>query len=395
MTDLKYPNFEFDITYNAPNSQARLGTLKTPHGTIQTPNYIFCGTKAAIKNLNPDQMVEAKTDIILSNTYHLMVQPGADVVEKMGGLHAFMGWDGPMLTDSGGFQIFSMGHGSVADEIKGRNKGERKQSLLKITEAGAEFRSYKDGSKMMLTPERSMDIQRQLGADLIMQFDECTAFHVDRDYTEESMHRSHRWGDRCLEHFEKSDNGAQAVYGIVQGGVYDDLRAESCAWTKNGNFFGTAIGGSLGGSKQQFYEIVSWCTKQIHQERPVHLLGIGAIDDIFKCVRLGIDTFDCVSPTRAARHGWAIMKGVPGNRINIKNAKYREDASPLLPESDIKSSNFYSKAYIHHLIKAKEMLGMQILSQHNVYMMNMLMRDIREAIANDTLDACEKEWRCL
>jgi queuine tRNA-ribosyltransferase len=395
MTDLKYPNFEFDITYNAPNSQARLGNLKTPHGTIQTPNYIFCGTKAAIKNLNPDQMVEAKTDIILSNTYHLMVQPGADVVEKMGGLHAFTGWNGPMLTDSGGFQIFSMGHGSVADEIKGRNKGERKQSLLKITEAGAEFRSYKDGSKMMLTPERSMDIQRQLGADLIMQFDECTAFHVDRDYTEESMHRSHRWGDRCLEHFEKSDDGAQAVYGIIQGGVYEDLRAESCAWTKNGNFFGTAIGGSLGGSKQQFYEIVSWCTQQIHQERPVHLLGIGAIDDIFKCVRLGIDTFDCVSPTRAARHGWAIMKGVPGNRINIKNAKYREDPTALFPDSDIKASNFYTKAYIHHLIKAKEMLGMQILSQHNVYMMNMLMRDIREAIANDTLDTCEKEWRAV
>jgi queuine tRNA-ribosyltransferase len=228
-----------------------------------------------------------------------------------------------------------------------------------------------------------------------MQFDECTAFHVDRDYTEESMHRSHRWGDRCLEHFEKSDDGAQAVYGIIQGGVYEDLRAESCAWTKNGNFFGTAIGGSLGGSKQQFYEIVSWCTQQIHQERPVHLLGIGAIDDIFKCVRLGIDTFDCVSPTRAARHGWAIMKGVPGNRINIKNAKYREDPTALFPDSDIKASNFYTKAYIHHLIKAKEMLGMQILSQHNDYMMNMLMRDIREAIANDTLDSCEKEWRAL
>lgn len=395
MTDLKYPNFAFDITHNAPNSKARLGSLKTPHGTIQTPNFIFCGTKAAIKNLNPDQMVEAKTDIMLSNTYHLMIQPGADIVEKMGGLHKFMGWDGPMLTDSGGFQIFSMGHGSVADEIKGRNKGNRGQSLLKITEEGAKFRNYRDGSEMLLTPELSMDIQRKLGADLIMQFDECTAFHVDRDYTESSMHRSHRWGDRSLEHFAKHDNGAQAIYGIVQGGVYEDLRAESCAWTKNSNFFGTAIGGSLGGSKQQFYEIVELCSRQIHQERPVHLLGIGAIDDIFTCVRLGIDTFDCVSPTRAARHGWAVMKGVPGNKLNIKNAKYRDDPTPLAADYDIKASNFYSKAYIHHLIKANEMLAMQILSQHNVYVMNLLMRDIRKAIAEDTLDACEKEWRCL
>lgn len=395
MTDLKYPNFAFDITHSAPNSKARLGNLKTPHGTIQTPNFIFCGTKAAIKNLNPDQMVEAKTDIMLSNTYHLMIQPGADIVEKMGGLHKFMGWDGPMLTDSGGFQIFSMGHGSVADEIKGRNKGNRGQSLLKITEEGAKFRNYRDGSEMMLTPELSMDIQRKLGADLIMQFDECTAFHVDRKYTETSMHRSHRWGDRSLEQFAKNDNGAQAVYGIVQGGVYDDLRKESCAWTKNGNFFGTAIGGSLGGSKQQFYEIVELCSNEIHPTRPVHLLGIGAIDDIFQCVRLGIDTFDCVSPTRAARHGWAVMKGVPGNKLNLKNAKYKDDPTPLAADYDIKASNYYSKAYFHHLIKAQEMLAMQLLSQHNVYVMNLLMRDIRKAIAEDTLDACEKEWRCL
>lgn len=388
---LDYPNFAFEILHRDPDSRARVGRLTTPHGTIETPNYIFCGTKGAIKNLSPRQMREAKTDIILGNTYHLMIQPGAELVAEMGGLHEFNRWDGPMMTDSGGFQIFAMGHGSVADEIKGRNKS-RVKSLMDISEEGARFKSYWNGEDLMLTPEKSIDVQRKLGADLIYQFDECTAYHVDRAYTEESMHRSHRWGDRSLAEFERGHDGRQALYGIVQGGVYNDLRTESCAWTKDRPFFGTAIGGCLGGSTEEFYEITGWCMPQIHQERPVHLLGIGAIPDIFNCVRMGIDTFDCVSPTRIARHGWALAKGVPGNRINLRNARYRNDPEPLDGESDLPASRDFSRAYIHHLLKVGELLALQIVAQHNVSVINRLMREVRAAVRAGTLDSLEKEW---
>lgn len=389
---LSYPNFAFDVEHRDPKSRARVGTLTTPHGTIETPNYIFCGTKGAIKNLSPAQMREAKTDIILGNTYHLMIQPGPDLVHKMGGLHKFNRWDGPMMTDSGGFQIFSMGHGSVADEIKGRNKGNRGTSLLKITEEGAKFKSYWNGEDLLLTPESSIDIQRKLGADLIYQFDECTAYHVERDYTAKSMERSHRWGDRSLAEFERGHDGAQALYGIVQGGVYEDLRAVSCAYTKDRPFFGTAIGGCLGGSEEEMNEVVSWCAPQIHPDRPVHLLGIGRIRDVFSFVRQGIDTFDCVSPTRIARHGWALQKGVPGERLNLRNAKYKDDPTPLDPDSPVASSREFSKAYLHHLLKVGELLAMQIIAQHNVAVINRLMREVRAAIRDNTLDALEKEW---
>ncbi len=387
---LDYPGFSFDITHRDPKSRARLGRLTTPHGVIDTPNYIFCGTKAAIKNLSPAHMHEAKTDIILANTYHLMIQSGADLIEKMGGLHEFMQWDGPMMTDSGGFQIFSMGHGSVADEIKGRNR-KKERSLIKIDEEGAAFKSYWEGNTLRLTPEVSIDSQRRMGADLIYQFDECTAFHVDRSYTEMALRRSHRWGNRSLVEFERGHTGKQALYGIVSGGVYEDLRAESCAWTKDSPFFGTAIGDCLGGSVEQFYEIVSWCMPQIHPDRPVHLLGIGTVRDVFSCVRLGIDTFDCVSPTRIARHGWALTRGGEG-RINLRNARYKEDREPLDPSLDIPASRDFSRGYIHHLLKVDELLGSQLVSQHNVAQMNRLMREVRQALRDGTLDALESEW---
>ncbi len=390
---LNYPNFKFDIKHKAKDSYARIGALKTPHGTIETPNYIFCGTKGAIKGLSPAQVKEAKTDIILSNTYHLMLQPGADLVEKMGGLHKFMGWDGPLLTDSGGFQVFSLGEGTMANEIKGKtNKGADKKNLLEITEEGAVFRSYVDGKKINLTPEYAMEIQRKLGADLLMQFDECTPYHVDKDYTARSMEMSIRWGDRCLAEFERHDNGAQGVYGIVQGGVHQDLRAISAAYTKDRPFFGTAIGGCLGGTDEEMETVVAASVPHIHADRPVHFLGIGQVKDVFRFVRLGIDTFDCVIPTRLARHGTAFIKGEPGETINLKNSRYREDISPLDERIDLHASKNISKAYIHHLFKAKELLGIQILAQHNIATMNMLMREIRAAIKSDRLDALEKEW---
>lgn len=389
---MDWPNFGFEILHSDFNSKARVGRMTTPHGVIETPNYIFCGTKATIKGLTMTQVREAHTDIILANTYHMMIQPGADIVAAHGGLHKFNGWDGPMMTDSGGFQIFSMGHGSVADEIKGRNKGQRQNSLLNVTEEGARFRSYKGGEMLTLTPESSMEIQRKLGADLIYQLDECTAYHVDRDYTEKSMERSHRWGDRSLAAFNQTHDGRQALYGITQGGVYEDLRRISCEWLNSKPFFGQAVGGSLGGSESEMFDVVAMNMALLRADRPTHLLGIGRIKDVFNFVKLGIDTFDCVSPTRMARHGEALVRGSKREKINITNARYATDMEPLDPTSDVPASCGYTKAYIHHLFKANEMLGMQILTQHNIGVINRLMREIRQAIRAGTLDRLQKEW---
>lgn len=391
-SNLEYPNFGFEVTHKDEKSGARVGKLKTPHGTIETPNYIFCGTKASVKNISPAQLSEAQTDIILANAYHLMIQPGADLIEEMGGLHKFMNWNGPMMTDSGGFQVFSMGHGTCADEIKGRNTATKKESLSKITEEGAFFKSYHDGRNLKLDPETSMEIQRKLGADIIMQMDECTAYQVTKDYTAKSMEMSMRWGDRSLAAFQKTHDGSQGLYGIVQGGVYKDLRTTSAQYVASRPFFGTAIGGCLGGSDEEMYGILEWCQPHNHPDRPIHFLGIGRIKDVFHSVRYGIDTFDCVMPTRIARHGMALMKGIKNERINLINSKFKNDPEPLDSSMDIACSRDYSKAYIHHLLKAGEMLGYQIVSQHNIAVINRLMREVREAIKNGTLDELQKEW---
>ncbi len=390
---ISYPNFSFEIKAQDKSSRARVGIIKTPHGIVETPNYIFCGTKATVKNVSPSQLVEAKTDIILSNTYHLMLQPGADLIEKMGGLHKFMGWDGPMLTDSGGFQVFSLGEGTMANEIKGKSKkGYDNKNLISISEEGCVFKSYIDGCKIKLTPELSMEIQRKLGADLLMQFDECTPYHVDRLYTARSMEMSIRWGDRCLVEFARHNDGSQSIYGIVQGGIYPDLRKFSAEYTADRPFFGTAIGGCLGGSDKEMYDVAASTVEYTHPDRPIHFLGIGRIKDVFTFVRLGIDTFDCVIPTRLARHGSAFVKGGANETINLNNAKYRYDESPLDENINIDASSKFSKAYIHHLLKSNELLATQILAQHNIATINMLMREIRLAIKNSSLDALEKEW---
>ena len=384
--------FAFEITHRDPASRARTGRLATPHGTVDTPGFIFCGTRAAIRGATPAQMRAAGTDIILANTYHLMIQPGADTVAALGGLHRMTGWDGPMLTDSGGFQIFSMGHGGVADEVKGRRRAEREAALISIDEEGAAFRSYRDGSRLFLSPEGAIRIQRQLGADLIVALDECTPFHVERRYTETSMAMTHRWADRCLAEFARGDDGRQALYGVVQGGIYPDLRRESAAFTADRGFFGTAIGGSLGADKAQMYEVVSYCAPHIHPDRPVHLLGIGGIGDIFAGVRLGIDTFDCVVPTRVARHGWALMRGAPGERINLRNAAHRTDSRPIDETCGCDTCRQHSRGYLHHLIRAEELLGIMLVVIHNVFTMNRLMREVRAAIRQGTLDHMEAVW---
>jgi queuine tRNA-ribosyltransferase len=394
-----YPNFNFQITTQATDSRARLGLLTTPHGTIQTPAFIFCATRAVMKGLSPVEMRAANTQIILSNTYHLMLNPGSARVAKAGGLHKFMAWDGPMFTDSGGFQIFSLGHGSVAAEIKGNRTSNRAQSLVKITERGAQFRSYLDGSTHILTPEKSIRIQRELGADLIVVLDECTPFHVDKAYTERSMHLSHRWALRSYEEFKLHNDGKQALYGIVQGGVYPDLRKISAEFVNNHDFFAHAIGGSLGASKQQMYEVVDMTMQILDPKRPVHLLGIGGISDIFQGVEYGIDTFDCVHPTRLARHGGALLRPVlqPEPRvgrehINLKNSRYQEDWNPIDPECACHTCQTYTRAYLHYLLKAHEMLALSAISLHNVTAMNRILADIRKGIENNKLMQVKNHW---
>ena len=337
-------------------------------------------------------MREMKTDIMLANTYHLMLQPGPDLIKKMGGLHKFTGWDGPMLTDSGGFQVFSMAHGGIADEIKGRNRIGTNKSLLGIDEQGARFRSYRDGREFYLTPEISVDIQQALGADLIMPLDECTAFHDNKDYTAKSLERTNRWELRSLEQFHRHADGKQAIYGITQGGTYLDLRAESCQFTRENAFFGTAIGGTFGKTKEQMYELFDHSSRHIHPDRPVHILGLGGIPDILECAGMGYDTFDCVAPTRIARHGWALMKGQPGSRLNLRNASCAENPDPIDETCGCSTCATYSRAYLHHLLKAGEYLSVHLIVMHNVWTMNRLMRDVRTALKTGTLPALKKEW---
>jgi queuine tRNA-ribosyltransferase len=307
-----------------------------------------------------------------------------------------MNWDGPLFTDSGGYQIFSLGHGSVASEIKGKRMGTRPKTLLKINEDGAKFKSYIDGSYHLLTPEKSIAIQRDLGADLIVVLDECTPFHVDKDYTAKSMRMSHRWALRSLEEFKRGNDGRQALYGIIQGGIYSDLRKESAEFVNNNNFFAHAIGGSLGASKDQMHEIVGTAMQELSKERPVHLLGIGGVSDIFNGILYGIDTFDCVHPTRLARHGGALVPASLGislkEHVNIRNSRFKEDESPIDSSCNCSTCKNYSLGYLHHLFKAEEMLGLQALTVHNVYFMNRLMHAIRDAIKNNRIDEERKFW---
>jgi len=390
----------FEVIHQSTKSSARLGRLHTPHGTIDTPAFIFCATNASLKGLSTEVLRSLGIQIILSNTYHLMLQPGADLVADMGGLHTFMNWQGPMLTDSGGFQIFSLGHGGVACEIKGKGQQRPKQTL-EITEEGALFKSYLNGDRILLTPEKSMEIQQKLGADLIVSFDECTPYHVPRSYTEASMYQSIRWGKRCLKAFHENAEKnliqpptspqttpkPQGLYGVIQGGTFPDLRKISCAFVNEHPFFGHAIGGSLGHTWCEMNEVVHVTAENLSPDRPIHLLGIGQLRDINTFVAYGIDTFDCVHPTRIARHGGALVKSGSDTRahINLKNAHFAKDPDPIDPECLCPTCKNYSKAYLHHLFKAKEMLGPTAVTLHNVAFMERFMQNIRTRIRGNTL----------
>jgi len=405
METIDYPGFGFTVTTQAVTGRARRGRLTTPHGVVETPAFIFCATKGAIKGCGMEDLEAAGAQMALSNTYHMMLRPGGERVERLGGLHRFTGWRGPMLTDSGGFQVFSLGHGSVADEIKGRTAGEAPRfarSILKISEEGALFRSYIDGSRQLLTPERSIQEQTQLGADLIVVLDECTPYHVDRGYTRRSLEMTHRWADRCLVEFRRLRQGEalagerrQALYGIVQGGIYTDLRRQGAEAISQRPFFGHAIGGSLGAEKGQMYDVVEVTQERLSRERPVHLLGIGEVGDIWEGVERGIDTFDCVHPTRIARHGMALHReaGEAGKwRINLRNARFAEDPRPLSEDCLCPTCARYSRAYLHYCQKAGEMRGTQLLSIHNVHFMVRLMAEVRASLDAGLFAEAKREW---
>jgi queuine tRNA-ribosyltransferase len=381
----------FEVRARDRGSRARAGVLRLAHGEVRTPAFVPLATKAAVKGLEPRDVRALGYELVLANTFHLFLAPGAALVAELGGIHDFMRWDRPVITDSGGFQVFSMGHGTVADEIKGRGRAaDRAGSILSIAEEGVAFRSYIDGSEQFLGPESSMAVQAALGSDIALVFDECTPFHVTREYTARSTERTHRWLERCLRWHERHGPSEQVVFGIVQGGVEQDLRLESAATVAASACEGVAIGGSLGREKEQMHEVVSWTTAALERDapdRPRHLLGIGEIDDLIACVRLGIDTFDCAMPTRLGRHGVALVPEPAARwRVDLAKPRHRVAREPILDGCPCPAcSSGFSRAYLHYLLRAGELTGMRLVTLHNLSFVARLMEDLRSAIGDGRL----------
>jgi queuine tRNA-ribosyltransferase len=391
----------FTVRHRSPGSRARTGTLRLAHGDVQTPAFVPLATRGSVKTLEPRDVAALGYELVLGNTFHLFLSPGPELVREFGGLHAFMRWDGPIITDSGGFQVFSMGHGGVADEIKGRNRGaggglEGNGAILAIEEAGVRFRSYVDGSERFMGPEESMSVQAALGSDIALVFDECTPFHVTRDYTARSTERTHRWLERCLAWHREHGPEGQVVYGIVQGGVEPDLRRESAQVVAASEVAGIAIGGTLGRDKEQMYDVVSWATAELElraPDRPRHLLGIGDIDDLFAGVERGIDTFDCALPTRLGRHGVALIPDPgPRWRLDLAKGRYRHAQEPILDGCPCPAcAAGFSRGYLHYLLRAGELTGLRLVTLHNLSFIARLMADIRSAVEADRLPELASE----
>jgi queuine tRNA-ribosyltransferase len=355
---------QFEIAGRCPQTAARAGQIFTDHGEIQTPIFMPVGTVGSVKAVTQQQLMQdVRAQIILGNTYHLYLRPGLEVLEKAGGLHRFNGWHRPILTDSGGYQVFSL------------------SGTRKIKEEGVMFQSHIDGSKHLFSPEGVMDIQRSIGGDIIMAFDECTPYPCEYAYAERSMHMTHRWLDRCWERFHSTSDRygyTQNLFPIVQGSVFSDLRKRSCEYIASKGAVGNAIGGlSVGEPEQEMYEICGACCEILPDERPRYLMGVGTPWNILECISLGIDMFDCVLPTRNGRNAMLFTsKGV----INIDNKKWEFDYSPIDDGIDSEPSNYYSKAYLRHLIKSKEILGLTIASVHNLAFYLHLVREARVRI---------------
>jgi queuine tRNA-ribosyltransferase len=380
---------EFKIEKKLDGALGRAGILKTPHGSIETPAFAVVGTKGTVKSLTPEQVKDLGTQVVLANTYHLYLEPGDELVKKAGGFAKMMNWQGPTITDSGGFQAFSLGAAfgkkvskiSKSSEMHGELETEESAvKMAKIDEDGVEFKSIVDGSAHKFTPEKSMEIQWNLGADIIFAFDECTSPRASYDYQREAMERTHRWAERSLVAHNRLDKeNKQALFGVVQGGRYEDLRKESAQVLSTLNFDGFGIGGSF--DKEDMNTVVRWVNEILPEEKPRHLLGIGEPEDIFMGVENGSDLFDCVAPTRQARNGSLYTED---GRINIFNTKFREDLSPIDKDCGCYTCKHYTRSYVAHLFRAKEMSASTLASIHNLYFIVNLVKRIRHSILDGT-----------
>lgn len=360
----------YELIKTCKQTGARLGRLHTLHGVIETPIFMPVGTQATVKAMTPEELKDIGSQIILSNTYHLYMRPGHDLIERAGGLHKFMNWDKPILTDSGGFQVFSLG------------------PLRKIKEEGVEFRSHLDGSKHFLSPEKATEIQNALGSDIIMAFDECAPYPADRQYVKNSLERTTRWLERCKAAHKYPER--QALFGIVQGGMYKELREQSAREITAIDLPGYAIGGlSVGEPKEMMYEVLDYTVPLLPEDKPRYLMGVGSPDDLLEGVLRGIDMFDCVLPTRIARNGTAMTSQ---GKVVVRNASYAEDFTSLDPECDCYTCRNYTKAYLRHLIKCNEILGARLLTIHNLHFLLKLMENVRGAIKEDRLLDYKKDF---
>jgi queuine tRNA-ribosyltransferase len=370
----------FEIT--ARDGRARTGVLSTAHGQVRTPAFVPLATKGTVRGLESREVAELGYDLLLGNTYHLLVSPGPERIAAAGGLHRFMGWERAIITDSGGFQVFSLAHGGVADEVKGSGRPIAEGAVLEIGEDGVRFRSYRDGVERFLSPEVSMEVQAALGSDIALVFDECTPYHASRDYTARSTQRTHRWLQRCLRWHERQGPRRQAVFGIVQGGVHADLRRESAEAVSAAAVDGLAIGGTLGRDKEEMRAVLELTAPQLPDEAPRHLLGIGEVDDLLAGIGLGIDVFDCAVPTRLARHGVALVPEPARRfRLNLRKAGFEGDSRPLADGCPCPACRRHDRDYLSYLSRAQELTAVRLLALHNLTYCERLIAGARDAIA--------------
>jgi len=379
--------FEFKIHHKDKNSLARTGTFKTPHGIIHTPVFMPVGTKGTVKTVSQDDLKKIDAEIILANTYHLYLRPGEKVIKKLGGLHKWMSWNRPILTDSGGFQVFSLA------QEKGLTKNTKFKTAIKIDENGVEFKSHLDGSHHYFTPEKAMQIQHDLGADIIMAFDECAPAQSSKKYFKEAMIRTHNWLIRCKkehEKFSKKSQKKQALFGIIQGGTYKDLREESAKFVNKLDFPGIAIGGlSVGEGKHTMLKMIEKVTPHMDKNKPLYLMGVGTPEDLLECIDRGIDMFDCVHPTRMSRHGAFFTEH---GRFSIKNTRFKTDKFPLQKNCKCETCKSYCRSYLRHLISENEILGLRLITIHNLHFLLNLMRTIQKEIKENNFTKFKRNF---
>jgi queuine tRNA-ribosyltransferase len=373
----------------ARDGTARAGVLQTAHGPIETPAFIPLATKGSVRGLDSDEVAGLGYQLILGNTYHLFVSPGPERIAAAGGLHAFMGWERALITDSGGFQVFSLAHGGVANEVKGSGRsGGEHGSKVEISEEGARFRSPRDGAELFISPEVSMSVQAALGSDIALVFDECTPFHADREYTARSTERTHRWLDRCLQWHEREGPPRQAVFGIVQGGVHEDLRRESAQAVGEAAVDGLAIGGTLGRDKEEMAAVLAMTAPLLPVEAPKHLLGIGEVDDLLGGIALGLDVFDCAVPTRLARHGVALAPSPETRwRLDLRKGRWVGDRRPMVEGCPCPACGRHDRDYLSYLSRAEELTAVRLIVLHNLVYMRELTEGARAAISSGRFDA--------